>query len=414
MNRPPRGSIGPMRWYSTSASARTGEPSVLAILETLAAMSVSVWIGVYFETWMHVIIGACVAPFMLLRTDAACLRSIRWMTNVLSFFEKQSDRNTLASESVAITLLLALPFISVVVRIASTVTELWQRGGDACASVSGNWWRQALATDSATSPEWIPLPVQAEVPDYPSYLPDNVYDFSEISPVYRFVKSSTKHLIVTNESLNAKMLSMAVALASFVLMVFFAFAYRWSIKSTAIVWFPLLWALRQAKPSDRNWKTHLSIESRLKGPQLIAAFSAITLAALLLKYVLFAAGHTLGTNADAWRQRFASLGWKTGDGTLGEILIDFIRPGAIPVWQIAAALNACLAIFVWWKIRGWLAHYDHNLLPADDSIARTLGATFFVRRLLTSYSIACNGFIFLQAARKLPLPEIGTKLFPWV
>jgi hypothetical protein len=52
--------------------------------------------------------------------------------------------------------------------------------------------------------------------------------------------------------------------------------------------------------------------------------------------------------------------------------------------------------------------------PSDESITRSLGMTFFFRRLLTSYVIVCNGFMAFQLARKLPLPEFGWKLFPWV
>ena len=70
-----------MRIWSTPESVRAGEPSALAMIETLAAMGGSVWIGVYFGTWWHVFVGAAIAPFLLLRTDLSC--KMAWRSRVL-------------------------------------------------------------------------------------------------------------------------------------------------------------------------------------------------------------------------------------------------------------------------------------------------------------------------------------------
>lgn len=81
---------------------------------------------------------------------------------------------------------------------------------------------------------------------------------------------------------------------------------------------------------------------------------------------------------------------------------------------MATLLNSLLGLFVWWKVRIWLAHFRHEVPVSDESITRTLAVTFFFRRLLTSYVIVCNGLMALQLARRLPVPEIGWKMFPWV
>ena len=78
-----------MRWHSTSESARNGEPSV---------------------------VGACIAPFLLLRTDESCVRVLRWLD---SFAGADPTRIT---DSFGI---LALPITSVVFRMASTVVEIF-------------------------------------------------------------------------------------------------------------------------------------------------------------------------------------------------------------------------------------------------------------------------------------------------
>jgi hypothetical protein len=48
-----------------------------------------VWIGVHFGTWMHVAIGACIAPFLVLRTEASRSHALRLVTEWL----ERQDRN---------------------------------------------------------------------------------------------------------------------------------------------------------------------------------------------------------------------------------------------------------------------------------------------------------------------------------
>jgi len=85
-----------------------------------------------------------------------------------------------------------------------------------------------------------------------------------------------------------------------------------------------------------------------------------------------------------------------------------------PIWQFDSATNAVLAIVVFFLIRSWLRHAEVGLPVPDARIDCTLGVLYFFRRLLTSYAIFCNGVVAIQLARKLPMPEIGSKLFPWL
>ena len=63
-----------IRWVSNPESIKADQPSVLAIAETLAAMGVSVWIAVKWQTYIHIAIGASIAPLLLMRTDESCVR----------------------------------------------------------------------------------------------------------------------------------------------------------------------------------------------------------------------------------------------------------------------------------------------------------------------------------------------------
>ena len=55
-------------WFSTEETAEAGKTSVLAVVETLCAMAPYAWIAWEYGT-LHLTIAACVAPFLLLRTE---------------------------------------------------------------------------------------------------------------------------------------------------------------------------------------------------------------------------------------------------------------------------------------------------------------------------------------------------------
>ena len=80
-----------MRWVSNKESVRKGEPSVLAIAETLVAMGLALWIAVHFGTVKHVVIGACIAPFLLLRTDESAVLGIRVYRWVMDRYHELPD-----------------------------------------------------------------------------------------------------------------------------------------------------------------------------------------------------------------------------------------------------------------------------------------------------------------------------------
>src|SRR2546430_1007967 len=134
-----------MRLWSTPESVRQGEPTVLAIIETLAAMAASVWIAVHFGTWKHVLIGFCVAPFLLLRTDASCEQAVHWFDDFISKMHRSGWR---LSFPISMTwFLIGGP----IVRVAATLVYFFREPKACLASIAANWWRMVCATDFAIS-----------------------------------------------------------------------------------------------------------------------------------------------------------------------------------------------------------------------------------------------------------------------
>jgi hypothetical protein len=471
--------IPTVRLWSSHESVRRGEPTVLAILETLAAMAVSVWIGIHFGTWMHIAMGAAIAPLLLLRTDESCRRGLRWAAAAklrplvklgegegrpiwraarwrapgeeedLEAVPQLRRKHPITVANMAVigavvamlvgvimgavigtvvamvmvvavvgvmgaafilltpkevarefeapisTMVAATAVIGMVIRFAATLAEI-SHGPRMIRAIPGNWWRVVVATDFVESPEFLPDPMEASSSDTQGELNWEVYrwlDEASKDPVFR------------------RRVLLVVGMLPFACI---AFSYRLSLKSTALVWFPLLWALRPVKPANLDWRKHLEIGAELGKTRFVGAVSALCILFLAAKYVLWTGRHGLALEAEAWRDLLRSWSSALADSALADGLVGYVRPGALPLWQVAMLLNSLLGIFVWWKVRTWLAYFRHDVPPSDKSITRTLAVTFFFRRLLTSYVIVCNGFMALQLARRFPVPEIGWRMFPWV
>jgi hypothetical protein len=58
-----------MKWHSTEDSLNRCTPSILSIIESLAAMVISMLIAYHFSTVKYIAIGAFIAPLLLLQTD---------------------------------------------------------------------------------------------------------------------------------------------------------------------------------------------------------------------------------------------------------------------------------------------------------------------------------------------------------
>jgi len=240
-----------MRLYSTDESARQGEPSVLAIMETLIAMGATLWIAIYFETLVHIFVSAAVAPLLLLRTDRSCVRALWWYESALG------DRTTNRFLHV---LVLSHPLRVIGVRIVSTVLECVFNFKGVIGAIPRNFHANTKAIDFRVAPQWLPLPDHSSHEQLPSWTK------------YASVYSHARALIVECRTawthigyLNA---SMALPLIGIMFLLFLipAIAYRWSIKSTAVIWWPLIWAARPYRNGGRTWQQQLGITSALRVP----------------------------------------------------------------------------------------------------------------------------------------------------
>jgi hypothetical protein len=158
------------------------------------------WIAFRFGT-LHLTVAACVAPFLLLRTERSTQLALTWWSAlfrnrsrgtraykvmsglalagiggplllVAAFIDDPAVRQMTAawsdmSQAAAAALMLVLGFTALpvavllllpatVIRVASTITQTLRSPPSALRSIPRNWWRIAVCTDLGVLPEMIP------------------------------------------------------------------------------------------------------------------------------------------------------------------------------------------------------------------------------------------------------------------
>jgi hypothetical protein len=180
--------------------------------------------------------------------------------------------------------------------------------------------------------------------------------------------------------------------------VWLAWAYRLALKSTAVLWLPLIWIVVQALPRTQIM-ARLFVMTRSAWSKTMLVYSAFVLLAFLAKLaLLFGIWH------------LANLEWL---GPLGVAATRLAAPFELPLWQVAGALNALLA---------WLFffHADQHLLAQGTTEAwpevwlrREYVLFQLARTSLSLYVIACTFYIAAAVAWQTEWPPIRFVLFPW-
>ena len=362
-----------MRLVSNPTSVDSREISVLAVCETILAVLASILIAVHLDTTIWIAVSASVAPFLLLRTKKSTELGLR----LFERFTAWSDKRPAGIN-------LVLPGIGAVcIRVFATVRCAIWHPIETLRAIPENWARIALCVDTFHPPE--------------------------IVPAYHLQGSDTE-LKVTGLPVDAWQqvrsasfgLKPAVAIlgALFCIILFGPpLLYRWSLKATSLVYSPLLWVLFVASRKIPDVQIALDRIRRSDLSRIITAYSVIILAALASKLAMMVIWDGF---ADWWAQT-----------PLGNILAIYVAPAEVPLWQVAAAINAIVAISLFVFAGAALMRFGAPDEWPHKRIEVVVRSLVVVRSSLTLYTIACTLYITLEAAKEWDLPALGMKLFPW-
>lgn len=384
----------PMRMLSTRESIEKGEISLLAIVETLLAVTVLIGTTYWFDTvqWLA---GACaIAPLLLLRThnsDEWIRMWASWLgrhqfvqyavtsitlfatTFIIAFFgthgsESQPDLRMNTAEG-----WLCVYFESCTVLLIFYIPTVLFSVRHPCASLIAipvNWRRIVLATDSHSSPELIPDPSGDLGSQYRCFGPTNDVGWK-------------------------KWFLLALCLILYPMIA----AFRWSVKATCLIYLPLVWLVNNAKFTPELSMRDTLEDFRVDDIQWVrrvlafVAIGALGLKVTLLWYLTDVVPW-VKTNSPSW---------------LLKIMKDWshlIVPHEIPLWQIAPAVNGILAVGLWVYTRKMLRRKD--LAVEENSILAVWRTFTTLITFLSLYTIVCTLLIIWKAGH---LPETLQRLW---
>ena len=391
-----------MRWRSDPETVQAARPTVLALLETFAAIGAMTLLVVWTDSAVCLAVSVFVAPLLLLRTAESTATGLKLIGQLLAVPEWIFEYKERALEGSRwkpkidwiFALFVLLPgnlIASLLARIVAAVICAIRHPLRALAAVPENWFRVVCCLDVGTAPELVPG------------LQKSAQQFEPIAtkPNWLLFGSYLSALIAISSRMRwfLKPILLPPLWLFFVLLFAPPLLYRWSLKATSIVYSPFLWVVKPARPTNVDLGTRLRLYVHSDLIRLGAVYSAIVLVGLGSKVVVLA-------------QRDAAVSW-WNETNAAALLAVYWQPSILPIWQIAMGVNAALLLGVLWYFRSWLQRLDHARAPIPARAADILTWTSVVRRLLSLYTIICTGYLTVRAAIVMEWPRLGKDMFPW-
>lgn len=220
-----------MRFSSTPESAAEGEITFLAIVETLLAIALSLLLLKVSGSSAHIVAGALIAPFLLLRTEASTVNAFSIfdshfprLAELVPVLQSLHQRLPPALRSFTF-IFVGLPLFSLfmlVIKSAATVATLIASPRETLLAIPENWLRATLAVDSRHLPEFLP----------------GIETAMEAPASVQSVKYAEVRRHITSGTVGSRFQKLGVfaIYASAVL-------YRLFLKSTSLIYFPLIWVI---------------------------------------------------------------------------------------------------------------------------------------------------------------------------
>lgn len=388
-----------MRFHSTPESVVAGDATVLAMLETAAAMAGSLWLAYHRLSLQHIAIAACLAPFLLLRTPEAVDLAARWARSSADFGSKILDRVTASSrpaliKSFIIPLFLMLAFAAALscIRIAAVLIMALRFPARALKSLPQNWARVTLAMDVFQPPEFMPGA-------------ENHPEFRGSLKELRF-----RDYLELFDMSGVPLAGQAVLGVHFVLLGALLFLpsllYRFSLKSTCLVYLPLLSIVGDHGNEDARSQLRMLLRSQIE--RLKRWYSSFVLLCLnVIPTLVYFVWHTWWRSIVDW----VEFAMPRTAIRLSAIFL-FTMPDGIELdgWHIARSVNALITLGLWLFAKERIA-----MLGNADSGPRLKSIEFCltVRRTLTVYILLCTVYLIATRVDWSAITPVHVRWFPW-
>jgi hypothetical protein len=395
-------------WRGTQGSADKGLISLLALIETLVATAVSASIALHYGTH-YLLVSACIAPLLLLRTPASQELGLRWglqvvhwaWDRILILFDKLPDPSIKRIKRIHPVLRLPLHTVILVpgiilsisglttsalltlgVRFLATFVAFCKTPFRCLEAIPVNWWRNIACIDMTHMPE--PLPGLEQAIDAP--------EFSKFRNAYMLHPGRTLKLILgkardeDEDSFTLWILQWLTAALFILLIALPAWLYRWSLKGTFLLYSPLVWVAHRSF-TDNPWDRLMDLRE-LAFYRLIRRYSVLVLVLLLARGVL-------DILIPTWPSLWAGL-------PSAAILDAVLAPHSLPFWQLAMGINALTAWALYFFADWALKRHERGRPPHEHGLDGILRALWLVRTSLSVYVIGNGIHAAVVLARVLP------------
>jgi len=367
-----------MRLRSTPESVRAGEVTWLALLETVLATGVAVYVAAKHQTVAYIVIGACLSPFALLRSEKSSKLAWYWYTTLYDWWSSHATPVSGGFLRVILGNFLAfagLPVLVLSIRVASGLVGVMRWPIDSLRAIPANWARTVLALDVRQAPQPLPPPTP---PVHQRYLND-----ISLSYWFRAAHSWVSGSMPLSH-VGTFLIVVLYLLLTFVLglMLFVpAWAYRWSVKATSILYLPLIWVVRSSWPTGVTLRDRLEDFQHSKVEQLkrwYAGFVIVGLTVVPVAVFLW------------WHATLAALADRVGLRIVNFVLFT----GEIEMWHVARLVNAAITVGVWLFADAELRGIQRGRGHTEESVGAVISTASFVRGLLGFYLVAVGLCIF--------------------
>jgi hypothetical protein len=398
------GPLMAIRYFSTPLSADRGEISILSVAETISAILISFGFAWFWGTAFHIAVSASLAPLFLLRTKRSTVISIKLLKVVLEKLNKY--------EGFIYVLLwfLVLPFAVVTIKIIAISVVLITRPLSSLSAIPFNWRRIVLGVDSHYPPELVPgwerYASKNNKPGqdiYMTFWPLAKHTALLLQDTFRTIKYNLIRILKGDpieKEIMLKQLRMALHNTLWLASSFFSFLisipFRFSLKSTAIIWSPLLWIFWNL-PLKRSIINHFILIKTQDINKFIRFYSVVIIILFSIKLYVYI---NLSRIADGVKRYILETN-----------LTPYIEPKSIPSWQIASATNAIITWGIYLFADSYLKSLDvgdyERLSP--HTTRWILGSAIFVRCMLSLWVIYC----LLYLAWLTEWPHFAIQWAPW-
>jgi hypothetical protein len=221
--------------------------------------------------------------------------------------------------------------------------------------------------------------------------PLHIFDFSTF-PAHLILRC-TAMLILIALSFIIPALLMGVLLSPFRLLLYApAYAYRLSLKTTAITYFPLLLIIQQSV-SELPVKIQYEYVRNSRYAALRRFFAWVFGLLIVLKIVIY----SLEVRFGEW--------WNASP--LRSFLVVYISPAEMPYWQWATLFNSSIVLLFYYFADYMLFRMNSGQYVHEGMMLGVLRCVIVITGFLSLYSLAANVYIILHHQPFIRIPRLG-------